>query len=318
MSPLVEGKVCGKCKKWKSSDEFYKSKNKTHGLTCYCKTCSYLNHKEYIENHPEKVSEYNKRATQKRIINNVWGKKDNITKVCPRCEIEKDSSEFHKNRSMPNGINNYCKECKNEMDRLRYHELKSDPSWLEKERNRNKERMRKRRNLPIIKELELINSNIHRREKWRTDPEYRKKSRDYKRKLYNTNPDYRIKVCQRNDRWNKSTKGMVSRRRIYNRRRYQELNTVNDLTDEHWMQILSSQDDKCLACGQKFDDELQPTMDHIIPVSLGGGLTFDNVQALCLPCNARKHNKIIDYRKEGTQGGFLSDYNPCNDRGGNS
>ena len=38
------------------------------------------------------------------------------------------------------------------------------------------------------------------------------------------------------------------------------------------------------------------TVDHIVPVSLGGKNTIDNLQPLCLTCNSKKHNKIIDYR----------------------
>lgn len=38
--------------------------------------------------------------------------------------------------------------------------------------------------------------------------------------------------------------------------------------------------------------------DHILPVSKGGGLTQDNVQALCRSCNASKSDKHIDFRKK--------------------
>lgn len=45
---------------------------------------------------------------------------------------------------------------------------------------------------------------------------------------------------------------------------------------------------RCVKCGST--TELQ--YDHIIPVSLGGGSSPENVELLCGPCNRRKGNSI--------------------------
>lgn len=37
-----------------------------------------------------------------------------------------------------------------------------------------------------------------------------------------------------------------------------------------------------------------PTLDHVIPLSLGGSHTYSNCQCLCRLCNGRKGNRIID------------------------
>lgn len=34
------------------------------------------------------------------------------------------------------------------------------------------------------------------------------------------------------------------------------------------------------------------SLDHIVPVSRGGGNTLENIQVLCKPCNSKKGNKI--------------------------
>ena len=39
------------------------------------------------------------------------------------------------------------------------------------------------------------------------------------------------------------------------------------------------------------------TIDHIRPVSKGGGLVLDNVQLLCKSCNSIKHDKNILFRQ---------------------
>ncbi len=50
---------------------------------------------------------------------------------------------------------------------------------------------------------------------------------------------------------------------------------------------------KCLNCHSK----KQLTVDHIVPVSLGGGDGVDNLQTLCKTCNERKGNgSTKDYR----------------------
>lgn len=49
----------------------------------------------------------------------------------------------------------------------------------------------------------------------------------------------------------------------------------------------------CLKCGSK--SEL--TLDHVIPLSLGGRDGYKNLQTLCYGCNQAKGVTIVDYRK---------------------
>lgn len=38
------------------------------------------------------------------------------------------------------------------------------------------------------------------------------------------------------------------------------------------------------------------TLDHVIPLAMGGGSTVENLQPLCKWCNAKKADRAIDYR----------------------
>ena len=50
---------------------------------------------------------------------------------------------------------------------------------------------------------------------------------------------------------------------------------------------------KCLACGTT----KKLSIDHVIPISMGGENNLDNMQPLCKPCNSRKGSNTTDYRK---------------------
>lgn len=46
--------------------------------------------------------------------------------------------------------------------------------------------------------------------------------------------------------------------------------------------------DKTIVCGDSY-----PSIDHIIPIALGGLHSWDNVQLLCRKCNYMKSDKLI-------------------------
>jgi len=65
------------------------------------------------------------------------------------------------------------------------------------------------------------------------------------------------------------------------------------LTAKEWRELLFEADYKCQKCGTEKD----LTLDHIIPVLLGGRNEKENAQVLCRSCNSSKGIKTIDYRK---------------------
>lgn len=82
------------------------------------------------------------------------------------------------------------------------------------------------------------------------------------------------------------------------RRRARVLGNGGSYTTDEWNALCAVFGDRCLACGSTGP----LTVDHVIPLSLGGTNWIDNLQPLCMPCNQKKHRAIIDYRQ---------DYCPC-------
>lgn len=66
-------------------------------------------------------------------------------------------------------------------------------------------------------------------------------------------------------------------------------------TAQEWRGLKAQYHYRCLCC-DKQEPEIQLTVDHVIPISLGGPNVISNIQPLCLLCNSRKSNKHIDYR----------------------
>lgn len=87
-------------------------------------------------------------------------------------------------------------------------------------------------------------------------------------------------------------KGKMGMKRVMHRRRARMKNTEATLTAEQWDAVIRLQGNICNICKRKFTKKRFPTMDHIIPLSKRGGLTFENVQALCGSCNSSKNAKL--------------------------
>ena len=51
--------------------------------------------------------------------------------------------------------------------------------------------------------------------------------------------------------------------------------------------IFARDKNRCQYCGKKFSTK-ELSLDHVIPKSLGGGATWENIVCSCVSCNARK------------------------------
>ncbi len=73
------------------------------------------------------------------------------------------------------------------------------------------------------------------------------------------------------------------RRLSRNRRRARDRNLPDTLTLNEWLQILYACDFCCVFCGGDYE-----CMEHVVPLSLGGGTTAANCVPCCFRCNAER------------------------------
>jgi 5-methylcytosine-specific restriction endonuclease McrA len=118
-----------------------------------------------------------------------------------------------------------------------------------------------------------------------------------KNRLVNNLESERKRKLEVYHRYKNTPKWRANKSRVEAKRRSYMKTSINDLTGMDIIELLAIQENKCAACGIKFTKNNRYTVDHIVPVSKGGNLTFDNTQLLCKHCNCSKGAKTIIYRK---------------------
>lgn len=245
------------------------------------------------------------------------------TKECSKCGVEKSIEEFNKNKAAKDGLSNHCKSC------LIIERQEYKKRWSE---NREIITEKKCSRCGLIKPVEMFDKTNytktgyvpeckdckfqHHKDTYESRREYiQQYSKEYNSKCKNKLQTYRKQyykkeisrfkryweiyrennrelMYERNRRYLKSPHGRASSCRGRHRRRDRSKQTESTLTNEQWEIILKNQKHRCAMCGKRFCKSRPPTRDHIIPVSKGGGLTFENVQALCASCNSIKHANL--------------------------
>lgn len=196
-------------------------------------------------------------------------------KICSKCGVNKPISHFNKCSSRKDGLEYSCRLCTNA--RIRVYKENHRDELRDKYKEYHKNHPEK------AKEREL---------RWLSIPENRIKRCERSKKFYWSDVENQRK---KSNECKRTEKGKARVRRYNNTRRSNILNTKNDLSIEDIHFLLKFQNNVCGKCGIEFTKEITYTVDHIIPVKLGGDLTLQNCQLLCKSCNSSKGAKVIRY-----------------------
>ena len=227
-------------------------------------------------------------------------------KICTKCKIEKQKTEFGKRKDSGSGYRAYCKECAHKkyienkasiLERSRKNYIKTRDYRLEYRREyyiRNADIIAKKDKLYAEKNREAIairKAAYNKRNKDRIK-EYRIKNKERISsvfRIYREKNAEKINESARAYRAANPEKMAESWRNKSARRRMAEgSHTAADVRA-----IFDAQRGICANCNSKLSKSGPDKyhVDHILPLARGGSNDKYNLQCLCKPCNLRKNAK---------------------------
>lgn len=242
------------------------------------------------------------------------------TKRCRVCGLEKPFELLVKDKNRRDGVRLICKAC--EADRVR--------SWRRNnlEKAREARRCRRAANRGVVNEENRCWRAAHPEKVRESNRRWKAKNRERVREAARRRrAANRGKVNEKHQQWRTVNSERVKenarhwraahpekvreigrRWRAKNREKVREMarlgrferrvrvrSAPGKFTTAEWLQLKEHYSFRCLCCGRQ-EPEVRLTIDHVIPLILGGTNSIENIQPLCRSCNSRKGRKIIDYR----------------------
>ena len=230
-----------------------------------------------------------------------------LMKACSKCKAEKPKTEFNNDRRSKTGLCSYCKPCVAEKNRA-YKEANPEKcaANIRKWKKANAGKIAEASRVYYIANVDKISSRQriyyesnhgkvaeYQRTYRETNPE---KTAESKRAYREANPD---KCAQATRVWSAANPDKVAEK--YRRRRAVKSGADGSHTAEDVKAIFESQRGLCASCPEKLikSDKNRYHVDHIQPLSKGGGNDKYNLQCLCPECNRRKSAKDpLDWARE--------------------
>jgi len=201
-----------------------------------------------------------------------------MMKICSKCGLEKDISEFYKRKDSIDGYHGVCKECNKKYreenkEHIKEYNKEYNKKWYEENKEHIKEQRKEyyEENKERIKEY--YEENKERIKEYYEDN--KEQIAEYFKKYREENPD----KCREKER----------------RYRARKNNAEGNFSEKEFKQKLIFYHYRCCHCGTDLT-KTDYQRDHIQPLSKGGSNYIDNIQPLCEHCNLSKHADWIDYR----------------------
>lgn len=244
----------------------------------------------------------------------------NDTKVCAACGESKSLDDFYVKRPATGERQSRCKACHNAASLARYYQQKGDrpnkvPSHYYIDRDATEKTCTScGQTLPIdqffLKRPETGNRRaictachnaanlVHKRANQEKLKEqrvvYYQENRDRlleKQKRYREENPVADQITHA--KWKSANKDVVNA--STHRRRNKIVTNGGHWTAEQWQALVADFEHHCLLCWRT-EPDITLTVDHVVPVHLGGSNDITNLQCLCRPCNSIKGRQIIDFR----------------------
>lgn len=267
-------KWCPRCRTMLPVSAFGHNQSTKDGLQSYCTSCRramYAGKQDQTraEREARNAEQRARRAAERRAVTH---------KHCPKCDRTKSIDEFYRVASRGDGHAAICNECsKAQVSAYNKAHRAERTAYTASRREANREQFRQWRRTWMA-----------------AHPD---KDKEYRTRRFEKDPERQRQLSRESYHRNKSTQGYrILRKRSKHLRRTREHAAPATLTATEWRAILDAAGNCCLMCQRPFSGDLPPTVDHIKPVSQGGGLTADNVQPLCAACNLAKGTRSIDLR----------------------
>lgn len=246
-------------------------------------------------------------------------------KTCGRCNEPKPLDDFYFKNKRTGTRLSYCIDCYKQMGAARYLERKGDrpnitPSHYYRDRDATEKTCSRcqqtlpieqfaiqrpatgaRRGLcqPCHNAANLEHKRANRERLREQGLAYYAANRDLilaKLKRYREEHPEADKATHR--KWKSANKDMVNA--ATHRRRNKVAENGGHWTAEQWQALKADFDYHCLLCWRQ-EPEITLTVDHVVPVSLGGSNDISNLQPLCKSCNSLKHRQTLDLRPAARQ-----------------
>lgn len=215
-------------------------------------------------------------------------------KSCTGCGLVKPTSEYPKDRSKSDGLSTRCKPCK----------YAKTAEWRNADPDRAKQAAAKsyskhRESRKAYGRKKYQDGGLEKRTQWREKNRDRDretcrrwaknhpdKTKMYARRGYENNREKRIRQATE---WNKlHPKQVIKQAIIQNaRRRSRKLANGGDgYTSAHWHEVLRRSGGMCAYCRTSE----AKSVDHFIPLKLGGAHDYRNIVPACRRCNSTKRD----------------------------
>jgi len=177
-------------------------------------------------------------------------------KRCFACGKEKPLADFYRHPSMTSGYLNKCKEC----TRADVRNNRKERGTIIRAKDRARGRTEKR--LALNRKRNALRNRL-------------KEVRASKREWAKRHPETAVANMHARRARLKAVGGRYS--------------------VSQWNALKAAYNYQCLRCGVH-EGDAKITVDHVLPLTMGGDNSIANLQPLCLACNQRKHARHVDYR----------------------